>query len=114
VLPRFHVVSPGETLIGIARRYAVPVSDLVKQNGINPKQPIHPGQKLKLPPGAKSPPGGGSKSKQLPDRVHVVRKGDTLSALALRYKVSVTDIVKKNGLNPKRPIRIGQRLTIPR
>lgn len=124
VLPRFHVVSRGETLIGIASRHGVSVADLVKQNKIDPKRPIFPGQKLKLPPGAKPAKGGAAKrptaatparKKPAPkkERVHVVRKGETLSEIALRFKVSVRDLVRKNGLNPKRPIRIGQRLAIP-
>ncbi|HEX9622589.1 MAG TPA: LysM peptidoglycan-binding domain-containing protein, partial [Polyangiaceae bacterium] len=117
-LPRFHVVSRGETLIGIASRHGVSVAALVKQNKIDPKRPIFPGQKLKLPPGAK--PARGTKSTERAgsaatkkERVHVVRKGDTLSEIALRHKVSVREIVRQNGLNPKRPIRIGQRLVIP-
>lgn len=44
--------------------------------------------------------------------VHVVRKGDTLSALAVRYGVSVGDLKRANGLTSDL-IRIGQTLTIP-
>lgn len=45
-------------------------------------------------------------------RLHVVRKGDTLSGLAVRYGVSVADIKRSNGLDSDL-IRIGQRLRIP-
>jgi LysM repeat protein len=44
--------------------------------------------------------------------LHVVRKGDTLSALALRYSVSVGDLKRANGLKSDL-IRIGQTLRIP-
>lgn len=44
-------------------------------------------------------------------RVHIVRKGETLSHLSHRYGVSVRSIMKTNGLRSSR-IRIGQRLII--
>ncbi|GAB1261691.1 N-acetylmuramoyl-L-alanine amidase [Aurantivibrio plasticivorans] len=43
---------------------------------------------------------------------HVIVRGDTLSAIAQRYKVSVNDILSVNGLNSTN-IRVGQRLKIP-
>jgi LysM repeat protein len=43
---------------------------------------------------------------------HVVRKGDTLSALALRYGVSVRDLKRLNGLSSDL-IRVGQVLQVP-
>lgn len=45
-------------------------------------------------------------------QVHIVRKGDTLSALAVRYGVSIQDFKRLNGLNSDL-IRIGQSLKIP-
>lgn len=45
-------------------------------------------------------------------RIHVVRKGDTLSALAVRYGVTVSSLKRTNGLTSDL-IRIGERLTIP-
>jgi murein DD-endopeptidase MepM/ murein hydrolase activator NlpD len=44
--------------------------------------------------------------------LHVVRKGDTLSGLALRYGISVADLKHANGLKSDL-IRIGQTLRIP-
>lgn len=43
---------------------------------------------------------------------HTVRKGDTLSAIALRYGVSVSALKRANALNSDL-IRIGQTLVIP-
>ena len=49
-----------------------------------------------------------------PLRVHEVKRGDTLSALARRWGVSVASIVALNRLRgPGTTLRIGQRLTIP-
>ena len=43
---------------------------------------------------------------------HVIVRGETLSAIALRYKVSVAEIIAVNSLSDTR-IRVGQRLKIP-
>lgn len=44
--------------------------------------------------------------------VHVVRRGDTLSGLAVRYGVTVADLKRVNGLRSDL-IKIGQNLSIP-
>lgn len=44
--------------------------------------------------------------------VHVVRKGDTLGAIAIKYKVSVASLKQANNLKTD-TIKIGQKLTIP-
>ncbi len=46
-------------------------------------------------------------------RQHRVRRGDTLSGLARRYKSSIRGIRQANGLSSKHFIRIGQVLKIP-
>ena len=44
--------------------------------------------------------------------VHVIERGDTLSEIASRYKVSFDDLKRVNGLRGD-TIRIGQKLKIP-
>jgi len=44
---------------------------------------------------------------------YVVRKGDTLSGIASRMKVSWRDVADANGLTPRSIIRPGQRLLVP-
>lgn len=48
--PGGHLVQPGETLYGIARRYGVPVAELARWNGLNGESIIRPGQRLQLGP----------------------------------------------------------------
>ncbi len=45
--------------------------------------------------------------------VHVVAKGETLTSLARRYKVSVNSLAKTNDLTKEGTLQIGQRLVIP-
>jgi membrane-bound lytic murein transglycosylase D len=44
---------------------------------------------------------------------HVVRRGDTLGAIALRFGTQVEGIMQLNGLSSTRRLRIGQELLIP-
>ena len=47
-------------------------------------------------------------------KVHVVQKGETLSIIAGRYKVTVEAIVKLNNITNPDLIKIGQELLIPK
>jgi membrane-bound lytic murein transglycosylase D len=44
---------------------------------------------------------------------HRVRRGETLSQIAVRYRTSVSAIVRANNLRSANRLRIGQRLRIP-
>jgi LysM repeat protein len=43
---------------------------------------------------------------------HVVRRGENLSLIARRYGVSIAELMRRNGLNRRAIIRVGQRLKI--
>ena len=45
--------------------------------------------------------------------VHVVAKGETLTAIAKRYKVTVPDFLKVNKISDVRKLQIGQTLALP-
>lgn len=122
-MPRYHIVKRGETLIGIAKRWGTTAREIAKVNGISTKKPIFPGQKFRVPPGAKPGPaaahkGSSKKTNQKKKanqkkRTYLVKKGDTLSGIALRFGVSVHQLAAYNGLKRKGIIRPGQSLTIP-
>jgi murein DD-endopeptidase MepM/ murein hydrolase activator NlpD len=44
-----HIVSPGETMTGIAKRYSVPLKDLAKANRIEPYAQLKMGDRLVIP-----------------------------------------------------------------
>lgn len=59
------------------------------------------------PPVAVGEPGAGS-----PARVHTIVRGDTASAIATRYGVSVADLLRRNGLTARSLLRPGTTLAV--
>lgn len=50
---------------------------------------------------------------QATETIHVVQPGDTITAIARRYGVSVSALMRQNGVTDANFIYVGQRLTIP-
>jgi peptidoglycan lytic transglycosylase D len=50
---------------------------------------------------------------QRPDLQHRVRRGDTLSAIAAEYHVSLAALMRANGLSARDVIRVGQMISLP-
>jgi LysM repeat protein len=96
-----HIVQRGETLSGIAARYGMNMWTLARMNGIANPSRIYVGQRLLIP--CTRPTG----------RVHVVRPGETLTHIALRYGVNAWTIARANGITNLNVVYVGQRLTIP-
>ncbi len=46
------------------------------------------------------------------DQVHIVKRGETLGHIAMKYHVSVKNLMRWNGLSSKSVLRIGQRIRI--
>lgn len=96
--PAAVTVYAGDTVYSIARRYSLPVRDLIEANQLQPPYQLRPGMVLRLP-------GGGSD--------YVVQKGDTLSVLARRFKVDFNALAATNGKRSPYVLQVGERLTIP-
>jgi membrane-bound lytic murein transglycosylase D len=108
-----HTVRSGDTLWEISRRYGMSVKELASANGISAKSTLRPGQKLAVrPQDFRSGPTIELASTDEPRQVdYRVRKGDTLSGIARRFAVSVSQLQAWNDLGDT-SIRTGQRLTI--
>ena len=105
-----HKVKEGESLWIIARKYNARISDIVSINKLSDKSYIRPKQVLKIPTKAydeyrKSTQ---SRSKKV---YYTVKRGDSLSEIAEKYRTSVKNIKKWNGLRNDR-ILVGQKLKI--
>jgi membrane-bound lytic murein transglycosylase D len=116
--PHVHVVRRGDTLWAVARRSGMSVNALAKMNGMKPSDTLRAGQKLRLSttPAATATRTtlASSSASDAGERpvTHTVRKGDTLSAIARLYQVTVAQITAWNGLTTRSLIKPGQKLTI--
>ena len=104
--PSVITVRPGDTLWDLAREHRTTVNALKQLNRLPGNGTVYAGQALRLPGGgAQGSRGGGTGS-------HVVRAGETLSDLAVRYGTTSAAIRRQNNLSSS-TIRIGQRLVVP-
>lgn len=100
-----YVVRRGDTLTSIAYRFGTSVQTIVRQNGIRNPSRIFVGQRLVICPGHTG---------QFPAaRYYVVRRGDTVSAIAYRFGTTPGAIIAANNLRYPWRIFPGQRLRIP-
>ena len=105
-----YVVQPGDSLGAIAARYNTTVANLMALNGITNASRIIVGQRLRV--NGSAPAAGGSAT-TAGARVHVVARGDSLSAIAARYGITVSAVMAANGIRSANLIIVGQRLRIP-
>jgi membrane-bound lytic murein transglycosylase D len=100
-----HVVKRGESLSRIARSYRIPIATLRQLNGLAPNENmIVAGQKLRVT---------GEYQQVENDRIHIVRRGETLGRIAGTYGVRLGTLLRHNGLSEKSVIQPGQRIRIP-
>ncbi|UYA62024.1 N-acetylmuramoyl-L-alanine amidase [Pectobacterium sp. F1-1] len=106
-----HTVARGETLSSIARRYGVSLAAMRDVNKLN-KDIVWVGQRLNIPAtGSKQTASTPAPKKAAPVK-HKVVKGDSLSAIAARYGVSMKDIQQANNMRSG-TVQLGQTLIIP-
>ena len=101
-----YSVRPGDSLSVIAVRYHVSLNALADANGLDLSAPLLIGTVLHVP-GASEPTMRARVAK-----TYVVRPGDTLSGIALRYHTSVSTLARANGLDPAGVLYAGARLRI--
>jgi LysM repeat protein len=104
-------VQPGDNLTSIATHYGVSVQALAQANGIANVNNIYVGQVLKLPTSATN------NSVPTPvtnnDQAYLVQTGDTLTAIARSFNISIYDLAAANRLSVMSYIYTGQTLRIP-
>ncbi len=103
-----YKVRRGDSLGKIAARHGVSISDLRGWNNLTGSK-IMVGQSLSIY--ANGGPASTATSSGSSKIIYKVRRGDTLSAIAAKHGVSISDIKKWNKLRSS-TIRSGQRLTI--
>ncbi len=107
---RTYRVRNGDSLWSISRKHGMTVAQLARLNGISTKAMLQPGQRLQV-----------SGSRGTPETQPVakagkldyqVKRGDTLSGIARRFAVTVSQIQNWNNMGRSTVLRAGQSLTI--
>ncbi len=117
----YHIVKSGDTLSQIAQKYNTTVAAICRMNGISAKSTLRLKQRLIV--GKKSVVAGASTTSSTvktdakpiaPElaKYHIIKQGDTLSALAVKYNTTVSKICDMNGISSKAMLRLGQKLIV--
>jgi len=113
-----YAVRRGDTLSKIAARYNVGVQAIMKANRIKSARGLAVGQRLVIP-------GASGKNVEFADAAppsslpvqsngkHVIQKGDTVNAIAMRYGVAPEELMRANNLNSPKKLIVGKKLVIP-
>ncbi len=96
-----HTVRRGDSLYSIARAYSTTVDRIRRDNNLS-SNTIHPGKELKVAAGSRSDL-----------KRYTVKKGDTPGGIASRQGVSLSALLRTNGLGTRSTIYPGQVLAIP-
>lgn len=92
------IVGENDNLWEIARRYRLPIREIIDLNGLEPPYKLSEGRRLKMPAPVD----------------YRVRNGDTLHTVASMFGVSASQLVAVNNISAPYRIKPGQELRIPR
>ena len=108
---RIRVVQPGDTIEGLAQRYAVPLQYMLVLNKLRGDSRLYVGEIIVLPLATGL---SGQQSGDVPAdaRRHIVRRGETLAGIANMYGRNMWDIAAANGLLNPNLLYAGQVLII--
>jgi LysM repeat protein len=102
-----YIVESGDTLISIAVRHGVSVSQLALANGLYWNSWVYTGQRLVIPGDVPS------SGQPFIGDFYTVKPGDTLIGIAVRHGIRVSQLARANGLRWNSWVYAGQRLSIP-
>ncbi len=108
-----YVVQAGDTLYSIAQRFETTVDAIVAANNLEDPSLIRVGQRLVIPTSRPELLPEPQPEPQPESRIHPVRPGETLPALAFHYGTSVWLLAQANELDRWDLLWPGQLLSIP-
>ncbi|WLP93455.1 LysM peptidoglycan-binding domain-containing protein [Psychrobacter sp. M13] len=130
--PVSYKIQSGDTLIGVANRYKIGVSDLAAANNLSTNSNLILGRSLTIPANGsggsssssstssntssnKTSTSSSSNGKKLGNTENYkVQSGDGLIALAARFGVSVQDLAATNDIAANAQLQRGQTLKVPK
>lgn len=112
-------IKRGDTLSGIAMTYNTTVEYLATINNIKNPNLIYAGTTLLVPTGnniSNEEPSNDESNKNNSENyfIYTVKKGDTISQIAINFNTSIYEIVNLNNIKNPNLIYIGQNIKIPK
>ncbi len=118
------IVSKGDTLYSISKKYSTTVGELATMNKLSAPYALSVGQKIKVPvlktvPVIEPAPiVTAAPIMATPVKAEVVEvtvtKGDTLYSMSRKYALPVNDLAVMNKLKPPFTLSVGQKLKVPK
>ncbi len=105
-----HLVTAGDTLASIARRYGTTVEAIAQVNGITNPSQIFVGTQLTIAKGVADTP---AEAQPTGSSAHTVQPGETLAAIAARFGTTVQSLITTNGIDDPNLIRAGEQISVP-
>ena len=103
-------VASGDTLSGLAQRHGADLAGIRKANRLRSDR-IRIGQTLFIPK-ASVDQSRYPIARLIGGTTHTVRSGDSLWSIARKHDVRIKQLVRWNELNPKKPLRLGQKIHV--
>jgi len=95
-----YIVKSGDTLEGIAKKLGVSKSTILSSNAdLKGKDLLKVGQSLTILP--------------IEGIAHIIKKGDTIDAIALKYNAKSADIREYNDLGKTASLKVGESIIVP-
>ena len=95
-----YKVQRGDSLSSIAVQSKMTLSELAELNKLSPSKSLHAGQVIKIPAGSSTPDS------------YTVQSGDSLTAVANKYNLQVSQVAELNGLHTNSGLFVGQKLKL--
>jgi LysM repeat protein len=130
--PEKYTVKKNDSLSKIGRQYGVGAATLAAYNKIDINKPIHIGQVILIPPPGtevdisnvklkqitkpkvtNTTQATSSKTAELSNGYYIVKRGDSVSRIAARFKIKRADLMAANNINERSILKIGQKMVIP-
>jgi LysM repeat protein len=123
---QFHRVKRGETLLKIALRYEMSLSELARLNSMGISDPLLAGKRLKIAQSVTSETSEETGKREIKKSslsqisepegqgsvFHKIKRGETLATIARRYRTTPDNLLKLNGRTWKDPLYAGNRIKV--
>ncbi|WP_347037459.1 LysM peptidoglycan-binding domain-containing protein [Glutamicibacter halophytocola] len=108
-----YTVKSGDTLGSIAVKHNMSLSSLLSKNNISASKVIYPGDKLKINGSAsKNESNASDKKSSSSTSSYTVKSGDTLSGIAAKHQMGLSELLKINNISSSKRIYPGDKIKV--